>query len=292
MSLIIGCHVSYKSSSQLLGSVKEAIGYGANTFMFYTGAPQNTNRSSIDSSITKKAIDLMNNNNIDINNVVVHAPYIVNLANINNFDFSVSFLKQEVKRCSELGINKMVLHPGSAVNCSREEAINNIIDGLNLILDNNYDVKILLETMAGKGNEIGKTFEELVSIIEGIKYKNKIGICLDTCHINDAGYDVSNIDLVLDLFDKVIGIEKIGCVHINDSKNLLGAHKDRHENIGLGYIGFDNLISVIYNKRLEGIPKILETPYVDKLYPPYKEEIDMIRKKEFNDNLLDCIRAN
>ena len=292
MELIIGCHVSYKISSQLLGSVEESIGYGANTFMFYTGAPQNTNRADIDNGITMKAIKLMKENNIDINNVIVHAPYIVNLANMNNFDFSVSFLKQEVKRCSILGINKMVLHPGSAVNCSREDAINNIIDGLNLILENDYDVKILLETMAGKGNEIGRSFEEIREIIDGVNYKDKIGVCLDTCHINDAGYDVSNIDRVLDEFDKIVGINKIGCIHINDSKNEIGAHKDRHENIGLGYIGFDNLIKVIYNDRLEDIPKILETPYVDKLYPPYKYEIEMIRKKEFNDSLLDCIREN
>ena len=186
----------------------------------------------------------------------------------------------------------MVLHPGSAVNCSREEAIKNIIDGLNLILDNDYDVIILLETMAGKGNEIGKTFEELNDIICGVRYKNKIGVCLDTCHINDAGYDLSNIDCVLDEFDSIIGLEKIGCVHVNDSKNELGARKDRHENIGLGCIGFDKLISVIYNKRLDDIPKILETPYVDKEYPPYKYEIEMIRKKEFNNNLLNDIRNN
>lgn len=290
MSLIIGSHVSYKSNSQLLGSVKEALSYGSNTFMFYTGAPQNTNRGDIDNNITKEAIDLMKENNIDINNVVVHAPYIVNLANMNNFDFSVSFLKQEVKRCSMLGINKMVLHPGSAVNCDRDVAINNIIDGLNLILDNNYDVCILLETMAGKGNEVGKSIDELKSIIDNVKYKEKIGICIDTCHLNDAGYDIGNIDLVLDEIDKKIGLNKIGCIHVNDSKNTFGAHKDRHENIGLGYIGFDKLLGVIYSKRLEGIPKILETPYIDKEYPPYKFEIDMIRKKEFNDNLLDDIR--
>ena len=290
MDLIIGSHVSYKSGSQLFGSVKEAIGYGANTFMFYTGAPQNTNRGVIDKDITNNAFSLMKENNIDIRNVVVHAPYIVNLANINNFDFSVSFLKQEVKRCSMLGINKMVLHPGSAVNCERGLAIKNIIDGLNLILDNDLDVTILLETMAGKGNEIGRSFEEIKSIIDGVLHKDKIGVCLDTCHINDAGYDVSNIDLVLDEFDKIIGINKIGCVHINDSKNIKGARKDRHENIGLGYIGFDNLIKVIYNKRLDGIPKILETPYVDKEYPPYRFEIEMIRRKEFNDKILNDIR--
>ena len=298
MDLIIGSHVSYKNSDQLLGSVKEALSYGSNTFMFYTGAPQNTMRGSINLELRDKAYSLMKENNIDINKVIVHAPYIVNLANIDNFDFSVSFLKKEVERCSVLGIKYMVLHPGSAVNCSRESAIKNISDGLNLILDNEYDVTILLETMAGKGNEVGKTFDELKTIIDNVKYKDKIGVCLDTCHLNDAGYDISNFDKLLEEFDNKIGIKYIGCIHINDSKNILGSHKDRHENIGLGTIGFDNLINVIYNNKLENIPKILETPYVtkddnskEKEYPPYKYEIEMIRNKKFNDNLIKDIRS-
>ena len=280
MKLIIGSHVSYKNDSQLLGSVKEAISYGGNTFMFYTGAPQNTNRGIINDNLTNEAIKMMSDNDIDISNVIVHAPYIVNLANMNNFDFSVEFLKGELERCSVLGIKKMVLHPGSAVNCSREEAIINISDGLNLILDNNYDVTILLETMAGKGNEIGRSFEELKSIIDRVKFKDKIGVCLDTCHLNDAGYDMSKFDDVLNLFDKIIGIDKIGCIHVNDSKNIISSHKDRHENIGFGTIGFDNLMNIIYNDKLTNVPKILETPYVtrddnskEREYPPYKYEI-------------------
>lgn len=299
MNLIIGSHVSYKASDQLLGSVNEALSYGANTFMFYTGAPQNTMRGNIDINLRDKAFELMKENGIDINNVIVHAPYIVNLANIDNFDFSVSFLKKEVERCNTLGIKYMVLHPGSSVNCSREDAIKNISDGLNLILDNNYDVKILLETMAGKGNEVGKSFDELKVIIDNVKYKDKIGVCLDTCHLNDAGYDISNFDNVLEDFDRIIGINYIGCIHINDSKNILGSHKDRHENIGFGTIGFDNLINVIYNKKLENIPKILETPYVsrddnskEREYPPYKYEIDMIRNKVFDNDLINKIRGN
>ena len=299
MELIIGSHVSYKASDQLLGSVKEALSYGANTFMFYTGAPQNTMRGSIDLEIRDKAYNLMKENNIDIDKVIVHAPYIVNLANIDNFDFSVSFLKKEVERCNTLGIKYMVLHPGSAVNSSRDEALTSISDGLNLILDNNYDVKILLETMAGKGNEIGRTFDELKTIIDNIKYKDKIGVCLDTCHLNDAGYDIESFDKILEEFDNKIGIKYIGCIHINDSKNTLGSHKDRHENIGLGTIGFDNLISVIYNKKLESVPKILETPYVtkddnskEKEYPPYKYEIEMIRNKKFDNDLIKKIRGN
>lgn len=297
MNLIIGSHVSYNNKSQLLGSVKEALSYKANTFMFYTGAPQNTNRSVIEDSLTMEAYKLMKENNIVLEKVIVHAPYIVNLANFNNFDFSVSFLINEVERCSTLGIKYLVLHPGSAVNCSREEAINNISKGLNLILDNDYNVTILLETMAGKGNEVGKTFEELKAIIDKIKYQDKIGVCIDTCHLNDAGYDMSNFDEVLDNFDKVIGINKIGCIHVNDSKNEISSHKDRHENIGFGTIGFDNLIKIIYNERLESIPKILETPYVtkddnskEKVYPPYKYEIEMIRNKKFDSNLITKIR--
>ena len=239
----------------------------------------------------------MEDNNIDINNVIVHAPYIVNLANMNNFNFSVSFLKEEVKRCSTLGIKYMVLHPGSAVNVSRIEAIENISKGLNLILDNDYDVKILLETMAGKGNEIGRSFEEIRDIIDKINFPDKIGVCLDTCHLNDAGYDIGNFDNVLDLFDNIVGIDKIYCVHINDSMNVINSHKDRHANIGFGTIGFDNLLSVIYNKRLSDIPMILETPYVtkddnskEKIYPPYKYEIEMIRNKKFDSEMINKIR--
>lgn len=299
MNLIIGSHVSYKNNMGLLGSVKEAISYGANTFMFYTGAPQNTMRGEINDKLTSEALELMKENNMDISKVIVHAPYIVNLANMNNFDFSVSFLRKEVERCNILGVKYLVLHPGSAVNCSREEAINNISDGLNLILDNDYDVTILLETMAGKGNEIGRSFEELKSIIDKVKFKDKIGVCIDTCHLNDAGYDISNFDDILDLFDKVIGIDKIGCIHVNDSKNIKGSHKDRHENIGFGNLGFENLINIIYNSRLEGIPKILETPYVTKddnskerEYPPYKYEIEMIKNKVFDNDLITKIRED
>ena len=297
MSLIIGSHVSYKSNNQLVGSTREAIGYGANTFMFYTGAPQNTVRVNINNELTKEAQKLMNDNNIDINNVIVHAPYIVNLANMNNFNFSVEFLKQELERCNILGVKYMVLHPGSAVNVSRSEAIDNISRGLNLILDNDYNTTILLETMAGKGNEIGRDFNELKQIIDKVENKDRIGVCMDTCHLNDAGYDMSDFDNVLDIFDNIIGIDKIGCIHINDSMNSINSHKDRHENIGFGTIGFDNLINVIYNKRLEDVPKILETPYVtkdelskEKIYPPYKYEIAMIKNKVFDEKLKEKIR--
>jgi len=299
MDLIIGSHVSFNNNTQLLGSVKETISYGANTFMFYTGAPQNTKRSEIKDELTMEAYKLMKENNIDLSKVIVHAPYIVNLGNLKNFDFSVSFLIQELERCSILGVKYLVLHPGASVDLPREIAIKNIYDGLNLILDNDYDVTILLETMAGKGTEIGKTFEELKTIIDNVKFKNKIGVCLDTCHINDAGYDITNFDKVLDEFDKVIGLDKLKCIHVNDSKNEKGAHKDRHENFGFGYLGFDNLINIIYNEKLKDVPKILETPYVTKdenskerLYPPYKYEIEMIRNKSFDKDMIEKIRKN
>lgn len=297
--LIIGSHVGFSNTSQLLGATKEALSYGANTFMFYTGAPQNTKRSPLSDEYTYEAYKLMKENNIQLENIIIHAPYIVNLGNLENFDFSVDFLKGEIFRASQLGIKNMVLHPGASVKYSKEESINSIIKGLNLILDNNYDVTICLETMSGKGTEIGRNLKEIKQIIDGVKYKNKIGVCLDTCHLFDSGINLEKFDEYLEKFDKEIGLNYIKCIHINDSKNELASHKDRHENIGLGNIGFDTLINIIYNKKLTNIPKILETPYVtkdeeskEKIYPPYKEEIKMIRNKEKNENLIKEIREN
>lgn len=296
--LIIGSHVSFKSADQLVGSVKETISYDANTFMFYTGAPQNTNRAKIDDNLTTKAYKLMKEHNIALENVIVHAPYIINLANtekLDSYNFAIDFLKQEIDRCESLGMTKLVLHPGSSVKLSKEIGIKNIIDALNKVLTKDQNVIILLETMAGKGSEIGSSFEEIKQIIDGVTLNDKLGVCLDTCHISDAGYDITNFDAVLDEFDKIIGLNKLMCIHVNDSKNPMGAHKDRHDNFGFGLLGFDNLINVVYNKRIENIPKILETPYVDgdskRMFPPYKFEIAMIRNKKFNPNLLEEIRA-
>ena len=285
--LIIGSHVSFKSDSGLLGSVKETLSYGANAFMFYTGAPQNTQRNSIDDMQTYEGLKLMKENGINLENVIVHAPYIINLANnkeITKWEFTCNFLRQEINRCNQLGVKYMVMHPGASVGLDREYAINNIIKGLNNVLIDDDNIVILLETMALKGTEIG-SLEDIKTIIDGVNNKKNIGVCLDTCHLNDAGIDISKFDEFLDEFDKLIGIDKIKCVHVNDSKNELGSHKDRHENIGFGTIGFDNLINVLYNRRLESVPKILETPYIDKEIPPYKFEIEMIRNKEFNKNL-------
>ncbi len=279
--LIIGSHVGYTKNKGLVGSVEEALSYNANTFMFYTGAPQNTIRSSIDLEKVKEAYKLMQDNGIDKNNVIVHAPYIINLANgdESKFNFSCNFLSEELKRVNTLGMKYLVLHPGSHVGQGVDIGISNIIKALNKVLSNDErNVMILLETMAGKGSELGKTFEELKQIIDGIKKKERIGICLDTCHLNDAGYNLKNFDEVLESFDKIIGINKIKCIHINDSKNPLGSHKDRHENIGKGTIGLDNLINIINNSKLKDVPKILETPYIDGK-APYKEEIALIRSK-------------
>lgn len=283
MELIIGSHVSFTKDTQLVGSLNEALSYKANTFMFYTGAPQNTNRCPIDKELTSFALKKMINNNIDINNIVIHAPYIINLANIDNLSFNVRFLQDEINRAIDLKVNKIVLHPGSHVGKGYEVGINNIITSLNQV--DFKSVTILLETMAGKGSECGININQLKEIIDNINDKDHIGVCLDTCHLNDSGIDINNFDEYLDEFDKIIGISKIGCIHINDSKNPINSHKDRHENIGFGTIGFDALINVIYNERLNNVPKILETPYIDKK-PPYKEEIEMIRKKEFNKNMF------
>ncbi len=290
MELIIGSHVSYDSDTQLLGSVKEALEYNANTFMFYTGNQANTMRFKIDENITKEAHELMKKNGIDKEKVIVHAPYIINLANntdARKYNFYISFLKQELNRCKELGINNLVLHPGSYVSLTKEEAINNVIYGINKALGEIDDVNILLEFMSGKGSEVGSNIDELKQIIDGIEKSDQIYVCLDSCHMNDSGINLNEFDKFLDEFDSKIGINKIRCIHINDSSNEVGVKKDRHANIGYGHIGFDTLINVIYNQRLDGVPKILETPYysLDKIkyLSPYKQEIDMIRNKRFTD---------
>ena len=297
--MIIGSHVSF-GKNQLLDSTREAIGYNSDTFMFYTGAPQNTRRTEINKGYIREATKLMRDNNIDINNVVCHAPYIVNLANNKDLDkyrFSIDFLTNEIKRCEEMGVTKIVLHPGSSVGIDRDEALKNISYALNLVLENDKNVIICLETMAGKGTELGINLDEIKRIINSVERQDLIGVCLDTCHLNDSGINISEFDKYLDEFDKEIGINKVKVVHINDSKNEIGSHKDRHENIGFGTIGFNSLIDVIYNSRLEGIPMILETPYIgnsdddkERLYPPYKFEIEMIRNKKFDSNLKNRIR--
>lgn len=286
--MIIGSHVHFKNR-QILDSALEAVQYNANTFMFYTGAPQNTIRSSIKKEFLEEAKKIMVENNIDINNVICHAPYIINLANNleeSKYEFSKEFLRKELDRCEELEVKYLVLHPGSSVKIDRNIAIDNIVRAINDITKKDDKCIILLETMAGKGTEIGCDLEEIAYIVKNVK--NNIGVCLDTCHLNDSGININNFDDYLDEFEKQVGIDKIKCVHVNDSKNEINTHKDRHENFGFGTIGFDALMNVINNPRLKDVPKILETPYIEDK-PPYKFEIEMIKEGKFNPNLKDDV---
>ncbi len=285
--MIIGSHVNF-GDEQLLGCAKMAASFGANTFMFYTGAPQNTIRKKIDKNLTKEAIKFMDSHGILANKVVCHAPYIINLANKEKLDawhFSIEFLKNEIERVDEMGVLYIVVHPGNSLKIERYVALKNISDAINEVIDEDTKPMILIETMAGKGTECGINIEEIKTILDNVKYKDKVGVCLDTCHLNDSGVNINKFDSYLEEFDKIIGLDKVKCVHLNDSKNAVGSHKDRHANIGYGTIGFDNLINVCYLDKLKDVPKILETPWIlDK--PPYKEEIKMIKVKVFNPNLM------
>lgn len=290
--LKIGSHVSMSGKKMLLASSEEAVSYGANTFMIYTGAPQNTRRKKIEDLNIEAGLAHMKEHGIE--EIVVHAPYIINIGNTTNpatFELGVRFLQSEIERTEAIGAKQIVLHPGAHVGAGPEKAIKKIIEGLNEVLVPGQTAQIALETMAGKGSECGRTFEELAEIIDGVKYNDKLSICFDTCHTHDAGYDVKNrFDEVLDEFDRIIGIGRLKVLHVNDSKNEAGSHKDRHENIGFGHIGFEALDYIVHHPALQDIPKILETPYVgeDKKNrkPPYKYEIAMLRNREFDENLL------
>ena len=284
--LYIGCHVSMSGPEYYLGSVKEALSYEANTFMFYTGAPQNTIRLPLERLRIEEGRALLKEKGIDESKIIVHAPYIINIANqlnADNYELGKRHLLSELKRTYAFGPKILVLHPGSHVSTGEENGLDSIIKALNEVLDNDgTDVKIALETMAGKGSEMGTSFEQLAYIISQLKKPERVGVCLDTCHISDNGLDVNNIDQILEEFDKTIGLNKLLVLHINDSKNPVGAHKDRHENIGYGFIGFETLNKVVHHPLLNGIPKILETPYYEG-NPPYKKEIEMFRKQSFED---------
>lgn len=287
MVLKIGSHVGMAGKEMLLGSVKEALSYQANTFMFYTGAPQNTRRKKIEELRIEEAKELMEENGICIEDVIIHAPYIINLANTikpETFNLAVEFLRQEIDRVHQIGVKTLVLHPGSHVKAGEEEGLKQIVKGLDMVLKPEDDVIIALETMAGKGTELGCTTDQLKFIIDHVQLNDKLGVCLDTCHLHDAGYDLTQFDAYLDEFDEKIGIDRIKAIHINDSKNTRGARKDRHENLGYGYIGFDTLCNIVYNERLKDIPKFLETPYYEEK-APYKKEIAMLRNKQFEGGL-------
>jgi len=299
--LLIGSHVSMKGKDMLLGSAQQAVSYGANTFMVYTGAPQNTKRKEISRMNIEAGHKYMKENNINKDDIVVHAPYIINLGNVKkkeNFAFAIDFMKDEIERAEALGATQMTMHPGAHVGEGADVAIDQIAEGLNEILSKNQTIQIALETMAGKGTEIGRSFEELAQIIEKVDLDEKLSVTLDTCHTHDAGYDIQNdFDSVLDEFDRIIGLDRLKVVHINDSKNKKGAQKDRHANIGQGYIGFDSLNYVVHHSKLGGLPKILETPYVgeDKKNKkaPYGHEIHMFKTQTYNENLLqDIMREN
>lgn len=293
--LKIGSHVSMSGKKMLLGSSEEALSYHANTFMIYTGAPQNTRRKPIEELNIEAGLRHMEEN--CITDIIVHAPYIINIANTikpATFQLGVDFLQKEIERTEAIGAKQIVLHPGAHVGGGVDAGIKQIITGLNEVLEKNQTVQIALETMAGKGTEIGRSFDEIARIIDGVTHNEKLSVCLDTCHIHDAGYNVKEgFDDVLNEFDKIIGIDRIKVVHVNDSKNEQGAAKDRHENIGFGHIGFKALHGVIYHEEFRDIPKILETPYVgeDKKNKkaPYKHEIEMIKTGKFDEKLLEKI---
>ena len=284
----IGSHVGMAGKEMFLASVKEAHSYGANVLMLYTGAPQNTRRKEIKDLNIEAGWEYAKENGID--EIVVHAPYIINLANTvkpETFELAVEFLEKEIRRTAAMRSKILVLHPGSALDAGADAGIAQAVKGLNMVLDGNEDeVYIALETMAGKGSEIGRTFEELKMIYDGVHKKERLRVCFDTCHVNDAGYDiVNNYEGVFQKFDEVIGLDQIAVFHINDSLNPLGAHKDRHANIGAGTIGFETLHRIVHAPRFIKIPKILETPWLcaegetKKTIPPYKEEIERLREK-------------
>lgn len=295
----IGSHVANSGTKMLLGSVEEAISYNANCMMVYLGAPQNTYRKPLDQMNVEKALTLAKDNGINPHDIIVHAPYIVNLAQQDSekFNFAVKFLSEELKKTDLIGAKYMVLHPGAHVGSGSHIGVNRIANGINQMLDltSEFNSVITLETMAGKGTECGRNFEEIAAIIDQIDNKDRIAVCLDTCHINDAGYDlVNNYENVINEFDKIIGLKYLKVIHINDSKNPLNAKKDRHENIGFGHIGFDTIVKICNDERFKDIPKILETPYIDITddlsVPPYKEEIKMIKEGFFNPNIKDIIK--
>ncbi|MDW4291141.1 deoxyribonuclease IV [Staphylococcus saprophyticus] len=293
--MLVGSHVSMNGKKMLEGSAEEAHKFGESTFMIYTGAPQNTRRKPIEELNIEKGHEIMKAHGLS--NIVVHAPYIINIANTvkpHVFELGVEFLQSEIERTQALGAQDIVLHPGSHVGEGTDAGIKKIIEGLNEVLTNDNNVRIALETMAGKGSEVGRNFEELARIIDGVNHNDRLSVCFDTCHTHDAGYNVKeDFDGVLNEFDKIIGVDRIKVVHVNDSKNDIGAHKDRHENIGFGYIGFDALNYVVHHDIFKDIPKILETPYVgeDKKNkkPPYKLEIEMLKQQKFDEDLKNKI---
>ncbi len=284
--LKIGSHVGMNGKKMMLGSVEEALSYDANTFMLYTGAPQNTKRKEISELNIEAAQALMKDNGIT--EFIVHAPYIINLANTvkpETYELAVRFLRLELNRASAMGSRILVVHPGAHVGAGTEAGIASVAKGLNEVLTDDSDCLIALETMAGKGSEIGRTFEELARIYDGVAKRDRLRICFDTCHTHDSGYDIINDpEGVFARFDQILGKDQIAVFHINDSKNPCGSAKDRHENLGKGCIGFDALNRIVHHPDFQDVPKILETPWIPidndpkNTRAPYKEEIAMLRE--------------
>lgn len=293
----LGSHVGMSGKEMLLGSAKEAVSYGADTFMFYTGAPQNTRRKSINELNIDAAWDYLSQHQIE--EIIVHAPYIINLGNSvkpETFELAVQFLQLEIERTAACKSQTLILHPGAHVGAGTEAGIAQIIKGLNEVLTADTPCNIALETMAGKGSEIGRSFEELAQIYDGVIHSDKLRVCFDTCHTSDSGYDIiHDFDGVIEKFDRLIGKDQIAVFHVNDSKNPSGAAKDRHANIGFGEIGFDALSYIVHHPDFTDVPKILETPYIPsptkekKSYAPYKYEMEMLRRQTFYPDLADQI---
>lgn len=291
--MLLGSHVGMSGKEMLLGSAKEAVSYGANTFMFYTGAPQNTRRKEISELIIEPAWDYMKEHGIG--QIIVHAPYIINLGNAvkpETFELAVEFLAKEIERTVACKSHILILHPGSHVGEGADVGIRQIVKGLNEVLTPDTDCFVALETMAGKGSEIGRSFEELARIYDGVACSDKLRVCFDTCHTSDAGYDViHHFDDVMEEFDRILGTDQIAVFHVNDSKNAPGAAKDRHANIGFGEIGFDALHHIVHHPDFIDVPKILETPYIPdplnkkKSYAPYRREIEMLKSGKFDATL-------
>ena len=288
--LLIGSHVSMNGPDYYLGSVKEAISYGSTTFMFYTGAPQNSYRKPLEELKIEEGRKLLKEQGFDENKIIVHAPYIINAANKNRtdlLDLSIKTIINELRRTYAFGAKILVLHPGNHLGLGAEEAIQTLAESLDQVFaQDGTDVRIAIETMAGKGSEIGTCFEDVKKILDTCKYPNRLGVCIDTCHVHDAGYNVNDPDGLLAEFDKIIGLDRLLVVHLNDSKNIRGAHKDRHENLGYGEIGFEALCKIANHPLLRDIPKILETPYINEK-APYADEISMLRDEKFIDGWKD-----
>lgn len=262
--LKIGSHVSMAGKRMYAGAAEDAHSYGETTFMVYTGAPQNTRRKPVEELNIEEGQELIEK--YGMSDIVVHAPYIINLANTTKpetFELAVEFLTKEILRTEALGVNQIVLHPGAHVGAGADVGIARIIEGLNQVLHADQTAQIALETMAGKGTEIGRSFDELARIMDGVTHSDKLSVTLDTCHVNDAGYNIKeDFDGVLNEFDKIVGLDRLKVLHINDSKNERGAGKDRHANIGFGTIGFEALNYIVHHPQLTELPKILETPFV------------------------------